>query len=175
MKQGRQFNISQLRPSDETFKIKQVIFRHLELQYWIECSFMYFGRLMVHLKPFLKTHEWQTKEPLRVHSVQYNSTYNFENLDSLKPPSRWIYYFGGSPLGSNWCPWKSHITRHIFFFSFQLFVQLVEIQFTVYCGSCWNITKISMHQVCNDIDECQSVDNGGCTPNSYCHNTLVRY
>uniref|UniRef100_W5U9I2 Thrombospondin-4-B n=1 Tax=Ictalurus punctatus TaxID=7998 RepID=W5U9I2_ICTPU len=27
-------------------------------------------------------------------------------------------------------------------------------------------------QVCNDIDECQSVDNGGCTPNSYCHNTL---
>lgn len=27
-------------------------------------------------------------------------------------------------------------------------------------------------QVCNDIDECQSLDNGGCTPNSYCHNTV---
>ncbi|KAI5088242.1 thrombospondin-4 precursor, partial [Silurus meridionalis] len=27
-------------------------------------------------------------------------------------------------------------------------------------------------QVCNDIEECQSVDNGGCTPNSYCHNTM---
>uniref|UniRef100_A0A8C1DAH7 Thrombospondin 4a n=1 Tax=Cyprinus carpio carpio TaxID=630221 RepID=A0A8C1DAH7_CYPCA len=26
-------------------------------------------------------------------------------------------------------------------------------------------------QMCNDIDECQ-VDNGGCTPNSYCHNTV---
>ncbi|XP_026994206.2 thrombospondin-4a [Tachysurus fulvidraco] len=26
-------------------------------------------------------------------------------------------------------------------------------------------------QVCSDIDECLSVDNGGCTPNSYCHNT----
>ncbi|XP_016383332.1 thrombospondin-4-B-like [Sinocyclocheilus rhinocerous] len=26
-------------------------------------------------------------------------------------------------------------------------------------------------QICNDIDECQ-VDNGGCTPNSYCHNTV---
>uniref|UniRef100_A0A8B9HJR8 Thrombospondin 4a n=1 Tax=Astyanax mexicanus TaxID=7994 RepID=A0A8B9HJR8_ASTMX len=29
-------------------------------------------------------------------------------------------------------------------------------------------------QVCNDIDECQGLDNGGCTPNSYCHNTVVR-
>uniref|UniRef100_A0A8B9HMV4 Thrombospondin 4a n=1 Tax=Astyanax mexicanus TaxID=7994 RepID=A0A8B9HMV4_ASTMX len=27
-------------------------------------------------------------------------------------------------------------------------------------------------QVCNDIDECQGLDNGGCTPNSYCHNTV---
>ncbi|XP_066509561.1 thrombospondin-4-B-like [Hoplias malabaricus] len=27
-------------------------------------------------------------------------------------------------------------------------------------------------QTCNDIDECQSLDNGGCTPNSYCHNTM---
>ncbi|KAK1791986.1 hypothetical protein P4O66_001770 [Electrophorus voltai] len=27
-------------------------------------------------------------------------------------------------------------------------------------------------QVCNDIDECQSWNNGGCTPNSYCHNTV---
>ncbi|TSM85990.1 Thrombospondin-4-B [Bagarius yarrelli] len=27
-------------------------------------------------------------------------------------------------------------------------------------------------QVCSDIDECQSEDNGGCTPNSYCHNTM---
>uniref|UniRef100_A0A8C2IB67 Thrombospondin 4a n=1 Tax=Cyprinus carpio TaxID=7962 RepID=A0A8C2IB67_CYPCA len=26
-------------------------------------------------------------------------------------------------------------------------------------------------EICNDIDECQ-VDNGGCTPNSYCHNTV---
>ncbi|XP_043095986.1 thrombospondin-4a [Puntigrus tetrazona] len=26
-------------------------------------------------------------------------------------------------------------------------------------------------QICNDIDECQ-VDNGGCTPNSFCHNTV---
>ncbi|XP_050965787.1 thrombospondin-4a [Labeo rohita] len=26
-------------------------------------------------------------------------------------------------------------------------------------------------QMCNDIDECQ-MDNGGCTPNSYCHNTM---
>ncbi|TRY95883.1 hypothetical protein DNTS_021408 [Danionella cerebrum] len=26
-------------------------------------------------------------------------------------------------------------------------------------------------QICNDIDECQ-VDNGGCTPNSNCHNTV---
>uniref|UniRef100_A0A672MTJ2 Thrombospondin-4-B-like n=1 Tax=Sinocyclocheilus grahami TaxID=75366 RepID=A0A672MTJ2_SINGR len=26
-------------------------------------------------------------------------------------------------------------------------------------------------EMCNDIDECQ-VDNGGCTPNSYCHNTV---
>ncbi|XP_026067925.1 thrombospondin-4-B [Carassius auratus] len=26
-------------------------------------------------------------------------------------------------------------------------------------------------QICNDVDECQ-VDNGGCTPNSYCHNTM---
>uniref|UniRef100_A0A672M604 Thrombospondin 4a n=1 Tax=Sinocyclocheilus grahami TaxID=75366 RepID=A0A672M604_SINGR len=26
-------------------------------------------------------------------------------------------------------------------------------------------------QICNDIDECQ-IDNGGCTPNSYCHNTV---
>ncbi|XP_060762969.1 thrombospondin-4a [Neoarius graeffei] len=35
------------------------------------------------------------------------------------------------------------------------------------------ITYAQLHkQVCNDIDECQSVDNGGCTPNSYCKNTL---
>ncbi|KAL2092093.1 hypothetical protein ACEWY4_011891 [Coilia grayii] len=27
-------------------------------------------------------------------------------------------------------------------------------------------------QVCNDIDECQVFNNGGCTPNSYCHNTM---
>lgn len=43
-----------------------------------------------------------------------------------------------------------------------------------YCCSCRNISVISM-QVCNDIDECASVDNGGCIPNSYCHNTMVRY
>ncbi|XP_051952910.1 thrombospondin-4-B-like [Xyrauchen texanus] len=29
----------------------------------------------------------------------------------------------------------------------------------------------SNKQICKDIDECQ-VDNGGCTPNSYCHNTV---
>ncbi|XP_073716736.1 thrombospondin-4a [Misgurnus anguillicaudatus] len=29
----------------------------------------------------------------------------------------------------------------------------------------------SNKQMCNDMDECQ-VDNGGCTPNSYCHNTV---
>ncbi|XP_051974686.1 thrombospondin-4-B-like [Xyrauchen texanus] len=29
----------------------------------------------------------------------------------------------------------------------------------------------SNKQICSDIDECQ-VDNGGCTPNSYCHNTM---
>ncbi|MCI4392611.1 hypothetical protein PGIGA_G00147890 [Pangasianodon gigas] len=35
------------------------------------------------------------------------------------------------------------------------------------------ITYVQSHkQVCNDIDECQIVDNGGCTPNSYCHNTM---
>ncbi|XP_018614998.1 thrombospondin-4-B-like [Scleropages formosus] len=27
-------------------------------------------------------------------------------------------------------------------------------------------------QVCNDIDECQGPNNGGCTPNSYCHNSM---
>uniref|UniRef100_A0AAY5EJG8 Thrombospondin 4a n=1 Tax=Electrophorus electricus TaxID=8005 RepID=A0AAY5EJG8_ELEEL len=29
-----------------------------------------------------------------------------------------------------------------------------------------------MDEVCYDIDECQSWNNGGCTPNSYCHNTV---
>lgn len=29
-------------------------------------------------------------------------------------------------------------------------------------------------QVCDDIDECKGPDNGGCTPNSICHNSMVR-
>ncbi|TTG62701.1 Thrombospondin-4-B [Bagarius yarrelli] len=46
-------------------------------------------------------------------------------------------------------------------------------QFILFCyGSCQKIIQISTHQVCSDIDECQSEDNGGCTPNSYCHNTM---
>ncbi|XP_062873499.1 thrombospondin-4a [Trichomycterus rosablanca] len=30
----------------------------------------------------------------------------------------------------------------------------------------------SNKQVCNDIDECQRGDHGGCTPDSYCYNTM---
>lgn len=30
----------------------------------------------------------------------------------------------------------------------------------------------SNKQVCEDIDECLGPDNGGCTPNSHCHNTI---
>lgn len=29
-------------------------------------------------------------------------------------------------------------------------------------------------QVCDDIDECKGPDNGGCTANSICHNSVVR-
>ncbi|XP_030647646.1 thrombospondin-4a [Chanos chanos] len=33
----------------------------------------------------------------------------------------------------------------------------------------------SNKQICNDIDECQVLENGGCTPNSHCHNTEGSY
>lgn len=29
-------------------------------------------------------------------------------------------------------------------------------------------------QVCDDIDECKGPNNGGCTANSVCHNSVVR-
>lgn len=29
-------------------------------------------------------------------------------------------------------------------------------------------------QICDDVDECKGPDNGGCTANSLCHNSVVR-
>lgn len=36
-----------------------------------------------------------------------------------------------------------------------------------------HLTFIILIQVCDDIDECKGPDNGGCTANSVCHNSVV--